>query len=74
MFKSGRSYAQKLKNLRANICTIRTNRLEIQQGREKLWTYLTAESQNYLNNLAKETFPFIYQTPIEGIRSIMKEC
>ena len=36
--------------------------------------YLTAQSQNYLNNLAKETLPFMYQTSIEGIRSILKEC
>ena len=36
--------------------------------------FLTAQSQNYLNNLAKETLPFMYQTSIEGIRSIMKEC
>jgi DNA binding protein with HTH domain len=35
---------------------------------------LTAESQNYLNRLAKETLPFMYQTSIEGIRSVMKEC
>ena len=36
--------------------------------------YLTAESQNYLNSLAKEALPFMYQTSIEGIRSILKEC
>ena len=36
--------------------------------------YLTAQSQNYLNSLAKETLPFMYQTSIEGIRSILKEC
>src|SRR5215475_12380524 len=36
--------------------------------------YLTAQSQNYLNNLAKETLPFMYQTSIEGIRSILREC
>ena len=36
--------------------------------------YLTAQSQNYLNDLAKSTLPFMYQTSIEGIRSIMKEC
>ena len=35
---------------------------------------LTVESQNYLNSLAKETMPFMYQTSIEGIRSILKEC
>ena len=36
--------------------------------------FLTAESQNYLNDLAKSTLPFMYQTSIEGIRSIIKEC
>ena len=36
--------------------------------------FLTGESQNYLNDLARSTLPFIYQTSIEGIRSIMKEC
>jgi IS30 family transposase len=36
--------------------------------------HLTAQSQNYLNNLARETLPFMYQTSIEGIRSILKEC
>ncbi len=36
--------------------------------------FLTAQSQNYLNDLAKETLPFMYQTSIEGIRSILKEC
>jgi hypothetical protein len=36
--------------------------------------YLTAESQNYLNNFAKSTLPFMYQTSIEGISSVMKEC
>ena len=36
--------------------------------------YLTAESQRYLNSLAKSTLPFMYQTSIEGIRSVMKEC
>ena len=36
--------------------------------------FLTAESQNYLNDLAKVTLPFMYQTSIEGIRSILKEC
>jgi hypothetical protein len=37
-------------------------------------TCLVAQSQNYLNSLAKETLPFMYQTSIEGIRSVMKEC
>ena len=63
-----------------NICTIRTNKIELQQRREKLWilfargmkryemakelgvdpttisrdtAYLVAQSQNYLNDLAK---------------------
>jgi IS30 family transposase len=36
--------------------------------------YLTAESQKYLTDLAKQTLPFMYQTSIEGIRSVMKEC
>jgi hypothetical protein len=27
-----------------------------------------------LNDLAKQTLPFMYQTSIEGIRSVMKEC
>ena len=36
--------------------------------------YLTAQSQNYLNSLAKSTLPFIYQTSIEGIRDVIKEA
>src|SRR6188472_1530448 len=36
--------------------------------------YLTSQSQNYLTDLAKQTLPFMYQTSIEGIRSVMKEC
>jgi len=36
--------------------------------------HLTAQSQNYLNDLARSTLPFMYQTSIEGIRSILKEC
>ena len=36
--------------------------------------YLSAQSQNYLNDLARSTLPFMYQTSIEGIRSILKEC
>lgn len=36
--------------------------------------YLIAQSQNYLDELAKETLPFMYQTSIEGIRDIIKEC
>jgi IS30 family transposase len=36
--------------------------------------YLSSQSQNYLNDLAKETLPFMYQTSIEGIRDVIKEC
>ncbi len=30
-------------------------------------------SQNYLNDLGKETLPFMYQTSIEGIRDVINE-
>jgi IS30 family transposase len=36
--------------------------------------YLVAQSQNYLTSLAKEALPFMYQTSIEGIRNVLKEC
>lgn len=36
--------------------------------------YLISQSQNYLNTLAKEALPFMYQTSIEGIKNILKEC
>ena len=36
--------------------------------------FLTAQSQNYLNELAKQTLPFMYKISIEGIRDIIKEC
>src|SRR3954454_10720456 len=36
--------------------------------------FLTAKSQNYLNDLARETLPFMYQISIEGIRDIIREC
>jgi IS30 family transposase len=36
--------------------------------------YLTLQSQDYLNEMARETLPFMYQTSIEGIREILKEC
>lgn len=35
--------------------------------------HLAAQSQNYLNDLAKQTLPFMYQTSIEGIRDVIKE-
>jgi IS30 family transposase len=34
--------------------------------------FLTLQSQNYLNDLAKKTLHFMYQTSIEGIRSILQ--
>jgi predicted transcriptional regulator len=36
--------------------------------------YLISQSHNYLNSLAKESLPFMYQTSIEGIRNVLKEC
>jgi predicted transcriptional regulator len=36
--------------------------------------YLISQSHNYLNSLAKETLPFMYQTSIEGIKNVLKEC
>jgi predicted transcriptional regulator len=36
--------------------------------------YLISQSHNYLNSLAKEALPFMYQTSIEGIKNILKEC
>ncbi|MGH9925236.1 MAG: hypothetical protein ACRD5B_07635, partial [Nitrososphaeraceae archaeon] len=36
--------------------------------------YLIGQSQIYLSSLAKETLPFMYQTSIEGIRKVLKEC
>jgi predicted transcriptional regulator len=36
--------------------------------------YLVSQSHSYLNSLAKEALPFMYQTSIEGIRNILKEC
>jgi predicted transcriptional regulator len=36
--------------------------------------YLIGQSHNYLNTLAKEALPFMYQTSIEGIRNVLKEC
>ena len=34
---------------------------------------MVAQSQSYLNDLAKSTLPFMYQTSIEGIRDVIKE-
>lgn len=36
--------------------------------------YLSRESGNNLNSLAKETLPVMYQTSIEGIKNILNEC
>jgi IS30 family transposase len=36
--------------------------------------YLISQLHNYLNTLAKEALPFMYQTSIEGIRNVLKEC
>lgn len=35
--------------------------------------YLTAQSQNYLDSLAKERLPFMYQTSIEGIHDVINQ-
>jgi IS30 family transposase len=78
-----------------------SNRLAIQQRREKLWVlltrgmkgyeiarklgvdagtvskdikYLVSQSQGYIDSLARETLPFMYQQSIEGVRDILKEC
>jgi IS30 family transposase len=36
--------------------------------------YLTLQSHNYLNDLAKSALPFMHQTSIEGILDIIREC
>lgn len=36
--------------------------------------YLSQESTNNLKSIVKETLPFLYQTSIEGIRSVLNEC
>jgi DNA-binding NarL/FixJ family response regulator len=36
--------------------------------------YLVSQSHNYLNSLAKEALSFMYQTSIEGIKNVLKEC
>ncbi len=36
--------------------------------------YLISQSHNYLNTLAKEALPFMYQSSIEGIKNVLKEC
>lgn len=36
--------------------------------------YLTAQSHNYIDKLARETVPFMYQSSIEGIRQVLQEA
>jgi IS30 family transposase len=36
--------------------------------------YLAGQSHNHLNDLAKDTLPFMYEISIEGIRDVIKEC
>jgi IS30 family transposase len=36
--------------------------------------YLTSQSQKFLDDLAKESLPFMYKTSIDGIREVLKEC
>jgi IS30 family transposase len=36
--------------------------------------YLTSQSQKFLDDLAKESLPFMYMTSLEGIRDVLKEC
>jgi IS30 family transposase len=36
--------------------------------------YLISQSHDYLSSLAKEALPLMYQTSIEGIRNVLKEC
>jgi hypothetical protein len=36
--------------------------------------YLSKESSSNLNSLIKETLPFMYQTSIEGIKTVLNEC
>jgi hypothetical protein len=43
--------------------------LQLFQGTQHIWLH----SPSYLNDLAKSTLPFMYQTSIEGIRDVIKE-
>jgi predicted transcriptional regulator len=36
--------------------------------------HLTEQSRDYLNSLARQTLPFMFQTSIDGIREVLKEC
>ena len=35
---------------------------------------LIEQSQHFLNDLAKQTLPFLYQTSLESLKSILHEC
>ena len=36
--------------------------------------YLTLKSQQYIDDMAKKTLPFMYQKSIEGVNEVLKEC
>jgi DNA-binding CsgD family transcriptional regulator len=36
--------------------------------------YLTLKSQQYIDDMAKKTLPFMYQKAIDGINEALKEC
>ena len=36
--------------------------------------YLTLKSQQYIDDMAKKTLPFMYKKSIEGINEVLKEC
>jgi predicted transcriptional regulator len=73
-----------IKERRENILTLLTKGLKGYEIAKELGVdastvsrdiqYLISQSHDYLNSLAKETLPFMYQTSIEGIRNILKEC
>ena len=36
--------------------------------------HFVSQSQNYLNDMAKQVIPYVYQTSIESVRDVLKEC
>jgi len=36
--------------------------------------YLTLKSQQYIDDMAKKTLPFMYKKSIDGINEVLKEC
>ena len=36
--------------------------------------YLTLKSQEYIDDMAKKTLPFMYKKSIDGINEVLKEC